>query len=94
MPASPLTDLSRCAIHTATNKPWSLRQCIEGYASIGIKGISVWRNALEAARSPRIRKDAPRCGDDRASAGARRILSRSGRTSPEGGGRREPHVRG
>jgi sugar phosphate isomerase/epimerase len=49
MPASQLTDLSRCAIHTATNKPWSLRQCIDGYSRIGIKGISVWRSALEAA---------------------------------------------
>jgi sugar phosphate isomerase/epimerase len=47
MPASELTDLSRCAIHTITTKPWSLRQCIEGYSRIGVKGISVWRNALE-----------------------------------------------
>jgi sugar phosphate isomerase/epimerase len=48
MVATQLTDMSRCAIHTATNKPWSLRQCIEGYSGIGVKGISVWRNALEA----------------------------------------------
>jgi len=61
MSASPLTDLSRCAIHTATNKPWSLRQCIEGYATIGVRGISVWRNALEAAgprESGRMLRDA------------------------------------
>lgn len=30
-----------------TNKPWSLRQCIEHYAAVGIRGISVWRNVLE-----------------------------------------------
>jgi sugar phosphate isomerase/epimerase len=47
MPAIPLTDLSRCAIHTQTNKSWSLRQCIDNYSALGIKGISVWRNALE-----------------------------------------------
>jgi sugar phosphate isomerase/epimerase len=47
MPATPLHDLSRCAIHTMTNKPWSLRQCIDGYTRAGIKGISVWRNVLE-----------------------------------------------
>jgi sugar phosphate isomerase/epimerase len=47
MPASRLTDLSRCAIHAQTNKPWSLRQCIEGYSRAGIKGISVWRHVLE-----------------------------------------------
>jgi len=47
MPASPLQNLSRCAIHTFTNKPWSLAQCIDGYTKAGIHAISVWRNALE-----------------------------------------------
>jgi len=47
MPASPLTDLSRCAIHTMTNKPWTLRQCIDGYREAGIGAMSVWRNVLE-----------------------------------------------
>ena len=47
MPASELKDFSRCAIHTFTNKPWTLAQCIDGYAKAGIHGISVWRNALE-----------------------------------------------
>ena len=47
MPAFPLTDLSRCAIHTQTNKSWTLRQCIDHYSAAGIKGISVWRNVLE-----------------------------------------------
>ncbi|MEX2672920.1 MAG: sugar phosphate isomerase/epimerase family protein [Phycisphaeraceae bacterium] len=46
MPASDLTDLSRCAIHTFTNKPWSLRQCIDGYTKVGVRGISVWRNVI------------------------------------------------
>jgi sugar phosphate isomerase/epimerase len=39
--------LDRCAIHTQTNKPWSLQQCVEAYSNIGIKGISIWRNAIE-----------------------------------------------
>jgi sugar phosphate isomerase/epimerase len=47
MPASHLTDLSRCAIHTQTNKSWTLRECIDHYSAAGIKGISVWRNVLE-----------------------------------------------
>lgn len=47
MSASELTDLSRLAVHTFTNKPWSLRQCIDGYSKVGIRGISVWRNVLE-----------------------------------------------
>jgi sugar phosphate isomerase/epimerase len=45
----PLPDLSRCAIHTMTNKPWNLRQCIEGYTAAGVKGISVWRNVINPA---------------------------------------------
>ena len=47
MPPSKLKNLSRCAIHTQTNKPWSLRQCIDGYTRAGIRGISVWRHLLE-----------------------------------------------
>jgi sugar phosphate isomerase/epimerase len=39
--------LSRLAIHTQTNRPWSLAQCIEGYTAIGVHGISVWRHVLE-----------------------------------------------
>jgi len=47
MPASPISDLSRCAIHTMTNKPWTLRQCVDAYSAAGVKGISVWRNVIE-----------------------------------------------
>ena len=47
MAAAPLPDLSRLAIHTMTNKPWSLRQCVEHYAAKGIRGISVWRNVID-----------------------------------------------
>lgn len=40
------TDLKTCAIHTMTNKPWSLAQCCEHYAAAGVGGISVWRNTV------------------------------------------------
>jgi sugar phosphate isomerase/epimerase len=39
--------LSRCAVHTQTNKPWTLAQCVDAYASAGIGGISVWRDVIE-----------------------------------------------
>jgi sugar phosphate isomerase/epimerase len=45
MPVTP--SLSRCAIHTQTNKPWALAKCVDAYASAGIGGISVWRNVIE-----------------------------------------------
>ncbi|HMO26004.1 MAG TPA: sugar phosphate isomerase/epimerase family protein [Tepidisphaeraceae bacterium] len=42
-----MPDLKTCAIHTMTNKPWTLAQCCEKYAAAGIGGISVWRNVIE-----------------------------------------------
>ncbi len=47
MPASPLPDLSRCAIHTMTNKPWTLAECCQRYREAGVGGVSVWRNVIE-----------------------------------------------
>lgn len=41
------SDLSRLAIHTMTNRPWSLAQCVHGYAAAGVSAISIWRNVLE-----------------------------------------------
>jgi len=49
MPATDLADLSRCAVHTFTNKPWSLARCIEGYQRAGIQAVSVWRNVIDPA---------------------------------------------
>ena len=47
MQPAELPDLSGCAIHTQTLKPWSLEQCIEGFGAMGVKAISVWRHVLE-----------------------------------------------
>src|SRR4051812_29068162 len=54
-------NLARCAIHTQTNKRWSLRQCIDAYSAIGVKGIGVWRHALQptgAKEAGRMLRDA------------------------------------
>ncbi|MCD8482683.1 MAG: sugar phosphate isomerase/epimerase [Verrucomicrobia bacterium] len=48
MSASAITDLSRLCVHTATTKPWSLSIAAREYARAGIKGITVWRDALAA----------------------------------------------
>ncbi|MDB4618279.1 sugar phosphate isomerase/epimerase [Akkermansiaceae bacterium] len=42
-----MNDYSDLALHTFTTKPWSLSECIEGYAKRGIGGISIWRETLE-----------------------------------------------
>ncbi|MCU0794182.1 MAG: sugar phosphate isomerase/epimerase [Opitutaceae bacterium] len=47
MPAAALTDFSRLCIHTITTKPWSLDEAVPRYAAAGVKGITVWRQALE-----------------------------------------------
>lgn len=41
-----MQDLSRCAVHTMTNKPWSLAECCEHYAAAGVPAISIWRNTV------------------------------------------------
>lgn len=41
-----MPDLSTCAIHTMTHKPWSLAECCEHFAEAGVGGISVWRNTV------------------------------------------------
>jgi len=42
-----LMDLSRLCLHTITTRPWNIEQAAKHYASVGIKGITVWRDVLE-----------------------------------------------
>ena len=46
MSSTPLTDLSRLCIHTITTKPWSIEEAAKNYSANGVKGITVWRDAL------------------------------------------------
>lgn len=47
MTANVHTDLSRLCIHTITTKPWKIEEAAKHYAAAGVKGITVWRDALE-----------------------------------------------
>jgi len=47
MPATPLTDLSKLCIHTATTKPWPIDVAMDKFAVAGVGGITVWRDAIE-----------------------------------------------
>ena len=40
-------DLSKLCIHTITTKPWSLEEAIDKYTQAGVKGISVWEDAIK-----------------------------------------------
>src|SRR5687768_3855243 len=47
MSAKPMTDLSRLCIHTITTKPWKIEEAAKNFSAAGVKGITVWRDALE-----------------------------------------------
>ena len=49
-------DLHHATIHTFTTKPWSIDQCIDGYARHGFGGISVWRETVAGQDLGRVRK--------------------------------------
>ena len=42
----PVNDLSRLCIHTITTKPWTIEEAAKKYSAAGVKGITVWRDAL------------------------------------------------
>ncbi len=39
-------DLSRLCIHTITTKSWQIEEAAKNFSAVGIKGITVWRDAL------------------------------------------------
>ena len=40
-------DLSKLCIHTITTKPLAIEDAVHQYAAAGVRGITVWRDALE-----------------------------------------------
>jgi len=40
-------DISQLCIHTITTKPWKIEEAAKNFSEAGIKGITVWRDALE-----------------------------------------------
>ena len=40
-------DLSKLCIHTITTKPWKIEEAATNFSAAGVKGITVWRDALE-----------------------------------------------
>lgn len=50
----PISD--RLALHTATTKPWSIEIAIEQYARAGVRGISIWRDAIDGKSVASVRR--------------------------------------
>ncbi len=44
---SDIKDLSKLCLHTITTKPWTVEESAEHFARAGVRGMSVWREALE-----------------------------------------------
>ena len=40
-------DISQLCIHTITTRPWKIEEAAKNYSAAGIKGITVWRDAIE-----------------------------------------------
>lgn len=46
MNRAPIDELSKLCVHTITTKPWNINDAAKNYAASGVKGITVWRDAL------------------------------------------------
>jgi len=40
-------DISKLCIHSITTKPWNIEDAAKNFSAAGVKGITVWRDALE-----------------------------------------------
>ena len=49
-------DLSRLCVHTITTRPWPIETAITRYAAAGVRGITVWRDALAGRDVPAVRR--------------------------------------
>ncbi len=49
-----IQNTNRLAIHTITTKPWPIEEAIDRYAAAGVKGMSVWRDALDNRNAAQI----------------------------------------
>ena len=45
--AKPIQNLSQLCIHTITTKPWDFATAVKKYSAAGVKGITIWRDAVE-----------------------------------------------
>lgn len=61
MSAKAINDLSQLCIHTITTKPWSIEDAAKNFSRAGVKGITVWRDALDGRD---IHKTGKMCRDE------------------------------
>jgi sugar phosphate isomerase/epimerase len=49
-------DYSRLCIHTITTRPWAIEKAAVSFAKAGVRGISVWRDALQGREIAEVRR--------------------------------------
>jgi len=54
--ASELKDLNQLCIHTITTKPLPFEMACDKYSKFGVKGISIWRDAIAGMDYNRVKK--------------------------------------
>ena len=52
--ASEIENLDRLCIHTITTKPLEFEEACAKFAALGVKGISIWRDAVEGIDSRKV----------------------------------------
>ncbi len=52
---NPITDLSRLCVHTITTKPWNIEQAITKFAAAGVRGITIWRDAVKGRKLSEVK---------------------------------------
>ncbi len=57
-----MPELSRCAVHTITNRPWSTEECIRRYAAAGHGGITFWRYSFDGRDPAHVGRQARDAG--------------------------------
>ncbi|MDH5398418.1 MAG: sugar phosphate isomerase/epimerase [Cyclobacteriaceae bacterium] len=50
-----MPDLNKLCVHTITTKPWDFATACEKYAEAGVKGITIWRDAIEGIDSEQVK---------------------------------------
>lgn len=60
--STPLTDFSKCCIHSITLKRWSIEEQIDRLAAAGVKGITLWRQSVEGKNFSTIRDRIQKAG--------------------------------
>lgn len=51
-----ISDLNKLCVHTITTRPLNFEEACSKYAAIGIKGISIWRDAVEGIYPSEVKK--------------------------------------